>query len=248
MVLSPFTAGAVNVKEYNLENGLKVLIVEDHKAPTATFQVWYRVGAVNEKIGKTGLSHLLEHMMFKGTSKYGPKTFSQTIQRAGGTDNAFTTKEYTAYFELLASDRIGLPIEMEADRMKNLALTPASVMSELAVVMEERRMRYEDDPQNLVHEEVLAAAFKNHPYRWPVIGWMSDLKTLDPEDLIAHYKTYYAPNNAVVNSGGRCRSCGCPFEDKGVLREDPERPCDKRGEGRRGRTVRRKEGVRKERG
>ncbi len=198
IVLSPFTAAAVNVKEYTLENGLKVLIVEDHKAPTATFQVWYRVGAVNEKIGKTGLSHLLEHMMFKGTSKYGPKTFSQTIQRAGGTDNAFTTREYTAYFELLASDRIGLPIAMEADRMKNLALTPSSVLSERDVAMEERRLRYEDDPQNLVHEEVLAAAFKNHPYRWPVIGWMSDLKTLDPEDLIAHYKTYYAPNNAVV--------------------------------------------------
>jgi zinc protease len=198
MFLSPLAADAVNVKEYNLENGLKVLIVEDHKAPTATFQVWYRVGSVNEKIGKTGLSHFLEHMMFRGTSKYGPKTFSQTIQRAGGTDNAFTTRDYTAYFELLASDRIGLPMDMEADRMTNLALTPVSVMSELAVVMEERRMRYEDDPQNLVHEEVLAAAFKNHPYRWPVIGWMSDLKTLDPEDLIAHYKTYYAPNNAVV--------------------------------------------------
>lgn len=198
MVLSPLEANAVNVKEYNLENGLKVLIVEDHKAPTATFQVWYRVGSVNEKIGKTGLSHFLEHMMFRGTSKYGPKTFSQTIQRAGGTDNAFTTRDYTAYFELLASDRIGLPMEMEADRMTNLALTPASVMSELAVVMEERRMRYEDDPQNLVHEEVLAAAFKNNPYRWPVIGWMSDLKTLDPADLINHYKTYYAPNNAVV--------------------------------------------------
>lgn len=198
MVLSPLAAGAVPVKEYNLENGLKVLIVEDHKAPTATFQIWYRVGSVKEKVGKTGLSHLLEHMMFRGTSKYGPKTFSQTIQRAGGTDNAFTTRDYTAYFELLSSDRIGLPIEMEADRMTNLALTPASVMSELAVVMEERRMRYEDDPQNLVHEEVLSAAFKNHPYRWPVIGWMSDLKTLDPEDLIVHYKTYYAPNNAVV--------------------------------------------------
>src|SRR5512135_3783567 len=120
IVLSPFTAGAVNVKEYTLENGLKVLIVEDHKAPTATFQVWYRVGSVKEKIGKTGLSHLLEHMMFKGTYKYGPKTFSQAIQRAGGTDNAFTTREYTAYFELLSSDRIGLPVEMEADRMRNL--------------------------------------------------------------------------------------------------------------------------------
>jgi zinc protease len=197
-VVYPGAAGAVDVQEYMLDNGLKVLIAEDHKAPTATFQIWYRVGSRNEDAGKTGLSHLLEHMMFKGTKIYGPKTFSQTIQRAGGIDNAFTTKEYTAYFELLASDRIGLPVEMEADRMQNLNLTPEAVLSERDVVMEERRMRYEDDPQNTVYEEVLAAAFKNHPYRWPVIGWMSDLKTLNPADLIAHYKSYYVPNNAVV--------------------------------------------------
>jgi zinc protease len=197
-VVSPGEAGALDVKEYMLDNGLKVLIAEDHKAPTATFQIWYRVGSRNENAGKTGLSHLLEHMMFKGTKIYGPKTFSQTIQRAGGIDNAFTTKEYTAYFELLASDRIGLPVEMEADRMRNLNLTPEAVLSERDVVMEERRMRYEDDPQNTVYEEVVAAAFKNHPYRWPVIGWMSDLKTLNPADLIAHYKSYYVPNNAVV--------------------------------------------------
>lgn len=197
-VVLPFSAQALGVKEYVLENGLKILIVEDHKAPTATFQIWYRVGSRDENVGKTGLSHLLEHMMFKGTAKYGPKTFSQTIQRAGGTDNAFTSKEYTAYFELLASDRIGLPIEMEADRMQNLNLAPESVLSERDVVMEERRLRYEDDPQNAVYEEVMAAAFKNHPYRWPVIGWMSDLKTLNPQDLVVHYRTYYAPNNAVV--------------------------------------------------
>lgn len=197
-IVIPCSAQALGVKEYVLDNGLKVLIVEDHKAPTATFQVWYRVGSRDENVGKTGLSHLLEHMMFKGTAKYGPKTFSQTIQRAGGTDNAFTTKEYTAYFELLASDRLGLPIEMEADRMQNLNLTPETVLSERDVVMEERRLRYEDDPQNAVYEEVMAAAFKNHPYRWPVIGWMSDLKTLNPQDLIAHYRTYYVPNNAVV--------------------------------------------------
>ncbi|MBI5848544.1 MAG: insulinase family protein [Nitrospirae bacterium] len=181
-----------------LDNGLKVLIVEDHKAPTATFQIWYRVGSLNEKTGKTGLSHLLEHMMFKGTKNHGPKTFSQTIQRSGGTDNAFTSKDYTGYFELLASDRISLPIELEADRMQNLILTKESVLSERDVVMEERRMRYEDDPQNFVMEEVFAAAFKNHSYRWPVIGWMSDLKTLNPDDLVSHYRTYYAPNNAVI--------------------------------------------------
>jgi zinc protease len=197
-ILLSCTAYALDVKEFNLDNGLKVLIVEDHKAPTATFQVWYRVGAVNENTGKTGLSHLLEHMMFKGTSKYGPKTFSQTIQRAGGIDNAYTTEEYTVYFDSLASDRMGLPVELEADRMQHLNLTPRAVLSERDVVMEERRLRYEDEPRNLIYETVKAAAFSNHPYRWPVIGWMSDLKTLNPEDLIAHYRTYYAPNNAVV--------------------------------------------------
>ena len=198
VLLFPHGAGALDLKEYTLDNGLKVLIAEDHKAPTATFQIWYRVGSVDEKIGKTGLSHLLEHMMFKGTAAHGPKSFSQAIQRAGGMDNAFTSREYTGYFELLASDRIGLPIELEADRMRNLILTPEAVLSERDVVMEERRMRYEDDPQNMLHEEVVATAFKDHPYRWPVIGWMSDLKGLDPDDLIAHYKTYYAPNNAVI--------------------------------------------------
>jgi len=197
-LLFPLSAFGLPVNEYMLDNGLKVLIVEDHKAPTATFQVWYKVGSRNEMTGKTGLSHLLEHMMFKGTEKHGPKTFSQTIQRSGGTDNAFTSKDYTGYFELLASDRIDLPIELEADRMQNLILTKESVLSERDVVMEERRLRYEDDPQNFVMEEVFAAAFKNHPYRWPVIGWMSDLKTLNPDDLISHYRTYYAPNNAVI--------------------------------------------------
>jgi zinc protease len=198
LVFSHVHAHALDIAEYTLKNGLKVLILEDHKAPTATFQIWYRVGSRDENIGKTGLSHLLEHMMFKGTNKYGPKTFSQTIQRAGGTDNAFTSKEYTGYFELLASDRIGLPIELEADRMRNLVLTKDAVLSERDVVTEERRLRYDDDPQSLVYEQVMAMAFNNHPYRWPVIGWMSDLKTLNPDDLISHYRTYYAPNNAVV--------------------------------------------------
>ena len=197
-VLFHVNAYALDIAEHTLENGLKVLILEDHKAPTATFQIWYRVGSRDENTGKTGLSHLLEHMMFKGTKKYGPKTFSQTIQRAGGTDNAFTSKEYTGYFELLASDRIGLPIELEADRMQNLVLTKDAVLSERDVVTEERRLRYDDDPQSLVYEQVMAVAFNNHPYRWPVIGWMSDLKTLNPDDLINHYRTYYAPNNAVV--------------------------------------------------
>ena len=191
-------AHALDVAEYTLKNGLKVLVLEDHKAPTATFQIWYRVGSRDENIGKTGLSHLLEHMMFKGTKKHGPKTFSQAIQRAGGTDNAFTSKEYTGYFEQLAADRIGLPIELEADRMRNLVLTKEAVLSERDVVMEERRLRYDDDPQSILYEGVIATAFQSHPYRWPVIGWMSDLQDLIPDDLISHYQAYYAPNNAVI--------------------------------------------------
>jgi zinc protease len=196
--LSAAAAFSLPINEYLLDNGLKVLILEDHKAPTATFQIWYRVGSRDEKSGKTGLSHLLEHMMFKGTKEHGPKTFSQTIQRAGGTDNAFTSRDYTGYFELLASDRISLPIDLEADRMRNLVLTKDAVLSERDVVTEERRLRTEDDPQNFVFEEVMAATFKNHPYRWPVIGWMSDLRTLNPDDLVEHYRTFYAPNNAVI--------------------------------------------------
>jgi zinc protease len=196
--LSVTAAFSLPVNEYLLDNGLKVLILEDHKAPTATFQIWYRVGSRDEKSGKTGLSHLLEHMMFKGTKEHGPKTFAQTIQRAGGTDNAFTSRDYTGYFELLASDRITLPINLEADRMQNLILTKDAVLSERDVVTEERRLRTEDDPQNFVFEEVMAATFKNHPYGWPVIGWMSDLRTLNPDDLVKHYRTYYAPNNAVI--------------------------------------------------
>jgi zinc protease len=202
----PVVSFGLNVQEFTLDNGLKVLILEDHKAPTATFQIWYRVGARDEDVGKTGLSHLLEHMMFKGTATYGPKTFSQTIQRAGGFDNAFTTEEFTGYFEFLASDRIDLPIKMEADRMRNLNLSPEAVLSERDVVMEERRLRYEDDPQNLLYEEVKATAFINHPYRWPVIGWMSDLKTLNPGDLVAHYNKYYEPNNAVIIVVGDVRT------------------------------------------
>ena len=198
LFLLPPSAYSINVNEFILDNGLKALIVEEHKAPVATFQIWYRVGSRNEALGKTGLSHLLEHMMFKGTKKFGPKTFSQTIQRAGGHDNAFTTLEYTGYFELISADRINIPIALEADRMRNLVLTPAAVLSERDVVMEERRMRFEDDPQNLLYEEVMAASFKNHPYRWPVIGWMPDLQALDPEDLINHYRKYYVPGNAVV--------------------------------------------------
>lgn len=194
----PVAVYGVEVKEYVLKNRLKVLIIEEHKAPVATFQIWYRVGSRQEPLGKSGLSHFLEHMMFKGTEKHGPSVFSKIIQKNGGTDNAYTTKDYTAYFELFPSDRIKVPIELEADRMQNLMLDIEEVNSEKNVIMEERRLRYEDDPQNSLYEEVVAAAFKVHPYQRPVIGWMSDIKSIDRDDLRKYYKTYYSPDNAVI--------------------------------------------------
>jgi zinc protease len=190
------------VKEYRLENGLKVLIVEDHKVPLATFQIWYAVGSRNEPAFKTGISHLLEHMMFKGTPKYGSKVFSKIVQKNGGTDNAFTTKDYTMYFQTLASDRIDISIDLEADRMQNLTLDPGEFIAERDVVLEERRMRYEDDPQNALFEEVMAAAFKAHPYHHPVIGWKSDIESIARDDLYRYYKAYYAPDNACIVIAG----------------------------------------------
>ena len=197
-ILFPVILYGADVQEYTLRNGLKVLIVEEHKAPVATFQVWYRIGGRDEPAGKSGISHLLEHMMFKGTSLYGPSALSKIVQKNGGTDNAYTTKDYTVYFELFASDRITLAIDLEADRMQNLLLDKNEVLSEKNVVMEERRLRYEDDPQNSLYEEVVAAAFKVHPYQKPVIGWMSDLKSIERDDLVSHYRTYYSPRNAVI--------------------------------------------------
>jgi zinc protease len=185
-----------------LPNGLKVLVLRDPGAQLAVFQVWYYAGSINEQVGKTGLSHLLEHMMFKGTHKYGPETFSRMIKRAGGIDNAGTSKDYAVYYQKLSPDRLHLSIELEADRMRNLVMTRDDTLSERDVVMEERRRRYDDDPQNLVYEEVISSAFKNHPYRWPVIGWMSDLKTITKDDLWKYYKTHYVPNNAFIVVAG----------------------------------------------
>jgi zinc protease len=188
----------LKVTEKVLPNGLKVLLKEEHKAPVVTFQIWYKVGSRNERLGTTGMSHLLEHMMFKGTKKYGPKTFSQMVQRNGGNDNAFTGKDYTAYFETFASDRIEISLDLESDRMQNLLIDPGEFKSEREVVKEERRLRTDDDPTSTMVEEMTAAAFIAHPYEWPVIGWMADLNNITRDDLYNHYRTYYAPNNATI--------------------------------------------------
>jgi zinc protease len=182
-----------------------VAIIEDHKIPLATFQIRYRVGSVDEPAGKSGMSHLLEHMMFKGTPRYGSKVFSNLIQRRGGMDNAFTTKDYTMYFQTLPSEAVSLSIELEADRMKNLSLDPKELESERSVVMEERRMRYEDDPQNLLYEEVMATSLEVQAYRKPVIGWMSEIADISRADLADYYGTYYSPDNAFVILSGDVR-------------------------------------------
>ncbi len=186
------------VFEAVLSNGLKVILLEDHKAPLVTFQVWYRVGSRNEEWGKTGLSHMLEHMMFKGTKKIGPEEFSRIIQENGGNDNAFTSRDYTAYFENLSSDRIEVSLGLESDRMENLLLREEDFRTERMVVMEERRLRTEDSPQAYLQEHAEAAAFLTSPYHWPTIGWKEDIERFTLEDLKAYYRTYYNPVNAFL--------------------------------------------------
>jgi len=190
------------VQEHILDNGLKILLMEDHKAPVAVFQLWYRVGSRNEQLGQTGLSHVLEHMMFKGTARLGPDEYSRIIKRNGGDENAFTTADATAYFAKLASDRLHVNIELEADRMQNLQFAEEHFTPELKVVMEERRSRTTDNPVSELFEQMRATAYTAHPYKWPVIGWMNDIWQLTREDALAYYRVHYAPSNAVAIAVG----------------------------------------------
>ncbi len=187
-----------HVYENVLPNGLKVLLLENHKAPVVTFQVWYRVGSRNEDWGKTGLSHMLEHMMFKGTRTVAPEELSRIIQENGGNDNAFTSSDYTAYFENISAEHSGIPIELESDRMQNLVLREEDFSTERKVVMEERRLRTDDNPKAYFFEQLAATAYQIQPYHWPTIGWMEDIKRLTLEDVKAYYRTYYNPANAFL--------------------------------------------------
>jgi zinc protease len=198
LVLGVGGAHAAEPREYVLSNGMKVLLVEVPKAPVATVQVWYKVGSRNEVMGRAGLSHMLEHMMFKGTAKYPKGSFSRLVRKNGGIDNAFTSQDFTAYFENLAADRVELALEMEADRMQGLILDNSEFQTEREVVKEERRLRTEDDPQGALVEALFAQAFLSHPYHWPVIGWFADLDAMSLDDLQRHYDTYYSPNNATL--------------------------------------------------
>ena len=188
----------LDVAETTLDNGLKVLVLEDHRSPVVSVQMWYRVGSRNERPGATGLAHFLEHMMFKGTPTRGKGEFSRLVEHNGGQDNAFTTQDVTSYYVDSAADKVDLALSLEADRMRNLLLDPREIDSERQVVMEERRTRTEDDPEGLLSEEMMSLAFKAHPYRWPVIGWMEDIRRINAAELRGFYDAYYRPNNALL--------------------------------------------------
>lgn len=197
-LVAPVLAGQSTVHEYRLDNGMKVIVKEDHRAPIAVAQVWYKVGSSYEPQGLTGISHVLEHMMFKGTARHGPNEFSRIISENGGEENAFTGRDYTAYFQTLAADRLHVAFELEADRMQNLTLAPAEFGKEVEVVKEERRLRTEDSPTALTYEKFNAVAYRALPYRQPVIGWMSDLDQLTVDDLRSWYERWYSPANATL--------------------------------------------------
>ena len=188
--------------ERTLANGLKVIVIEDHRAPTVAHMAWYRAGSIDEVNGKTGVAHVLEHMMFKGTRQIGPGEFSRRVAKLGGRENAFTSREYTGYYQQIHKSHLAEVMALEADRMTNLVLTAEEFAQEIKVVMEERRMRTEDQPAALVNEQLMAGAFIASPIRAPVVGWMNDLQAMTVEDTREWYRNWYAPNNALLVVAG----------------------------------------------
>ncbi len=186
------------VQEATLENGLKIIVKEDHRAPVVVSQIWYKVGPSDEPDGRTGISHVLEHMMFKGTAAHKNGEFSRIIAENGGRENAFTGIDYTAYFQQLEKSRLPIAFELEADRMRNLVLDEKEFSKELRVVMEERRLRTDDQPEARAYEHFMATAFTTHPYKNPIIGWTRDLEMMSVEDVRNWYQRWYVPNNATL--------------------------------------------------
>jgi zinc protease len=208
--LAALAATPDEVIETRLANGLLVLLSPQKQAPVVSLQVWYNVGARNEPYGKSGLAHLTEHLMFRGTKKVGPKQYARIIQKNGGQNNAFTSRDYTVYYENMAPDRLKIALELEADRMTGLSVDENLFLTEKKVVQEERRLRVKDDPTASLFEEVLATAFKSHPYKRPVTGWMEDLERLTYGDFLSFYRTYYSPDQVTLIITGR-------FEQESLL-------------------------------
>jgi zinc protease len=225
------SAGLADLVSVNrLDNGMNVIMLENHKTPVITFQVWFRAGSRKDSWGKTGLAHVFEHLMFKGTKEVSKEEFTRRIEEIGGDYNAFTSHDFAAYFENVASHQIEVPIRLEADRLQNLGFTEEEFKTEKMVVMEERRLRTQDQPQALLMEQLEAAAFQSQPYHWPVIGWMGDLERMDYNDALHFYRSYYDPANGFIvvvgdfqkerllplisEAFGKIRSNGKPKDDR----------------------------------
>lgn len=200
LVINPLTSSSAyaNPYEYVLDNGLKLIVKQDHRSPVVVTQIWYKAGSIDEVNGVTGVAHVLEHMMFKGTEKVPNGEFSKKIAAAGGRENAFTSYDYTAYYQQLHKNHLPMAMELEADRMRNLILTREEFEKEIKVVMEERRLRTDDQARSLLYEKMMAVAFQSHPYKNPIIGWMNDLENMSVEDTQEWYDRWYAPNNATL--------------------------------------------------
>ena len=195
-------AAVFNPETFTLDNGMQVVVVSNHRAPVVVHMVWYRVGSADDPVGKSGLAHFLEHLMFKGTKSVPGGAFSKAVARNGGNENAFSSLDFTGYFQKVAKDRLGLVMKLEADRMVNLELTDEVVLPERDVVLEERRARVDNDPGALLSEQVSAAQYLAHPYGVPVIGWAHEIRGLTTEDALAFYRRHYAPNNAILVVAG----------------------------------------------
>lgn len=193
---------AQEISSYTLENGMEVLVIEDHRAPVVVQMVWYRAGAADEAPGVSGIAHFLEHLLFKATDDLEAGELSDTVAANGGSDNAFTSKDYTAYYQRIAADRLDLVMTMEADRMRDLRLTVDDIATERDVILEERNMRTENNPAALFSEQRNAAQYMNHPYGIPIIGWKHEMEALSLEDALAFYRRFYAPNNAILVVAG----------------------------------------------
>ena len=204
LLAGPVTARSIhdNVTTFTLDNGMDVVVIEDHRAPVLQHMVWYRAGSADEPPGESGVAHFLEHLLFKGTKTMEAGEFSSTVSANGGRDNAFTSYDYTAYFQRVAADRLELMMRMESDRMVNIQLTETDILNERNVILEERNQRVDNNARALFNEQMNAAQYLNHRYGVPVIGWRHEMEALDMEDALSFYKTHYAPNNAILVVSG----------------------------------------------
>ncbi len=202
VALLALPAAADTLTDFTLKNGMQVVVIEDHRAPVVTQMVWYKIGRADEPAGQSGIAHFFEHLMFKGTDTVKPGEFSEIVAANGGSDNAFTSNDYTAYFQRVAADKLDLMMLLEADRMVHLTLSDENVATERQVILEERAQRTDSDPSALLQEQMAAAQFLNHPYGVPVIGWRHEIEQLNRETALAFYRANYAPNNAVLIVAG----------------------------------------------